>query len=201
MADLATLKSRIAREIHRSDLTADIAYAISDAVKQYQSRRFAFNQTRGTFSTAVGTEFYEDLTDIASIDTVTMTVNGRTVVLDEWPYGYMERINTTTNTNNQPWAWSWYDEKIRLYPIPDAVYPMTVSYVQKVDVPSTDAASNIWTTEAEELIRHAAKKRIYRDVTMDDAGAMKAEMAEAEQLARLTKDSNRLAAGGLRGSM
>lgn len=36
---------------------------------------------------------------------------------------------------------------------------------------------------------------------MDDSGAMKAEMAEAEQLARLTKDSNRLAAGGLRGSM
>lgn len=68
-------------------------------------------------------------------------------------------------------------------------------------MPSTDGASNIWTTEAEELIRHAAKKRIYRDVTMDDSGAMKAEMAEAEQLARLTKDSNRLAAGGLRGSM
>ena len=201
MADLATLKSRIASEIHRSDLTSAIAYAIGDAVKQYQSRRFAFNQTRGTFSTAVGTEFYDSLTDIASIDTVTMTVNGRKVVLDEWPYGYMERINTTTNTNNQPWAWSWYDEKIRLYPIPDAVYPMTVSYVQKVDVPSTDGASNIWTTEAEELIRHAAKKRIYRDVTMDDSGAMKAEMAEAEQLARLTKDSNRLAAGGLRGSM
>lgn len=201
MADLATLKSRIASEIHRSDLTSAIAYAIGDAVKQYQSRRFAFNQTRGTFSTAVGTEFYDSLTDIASIDTVTMTVNGRKVVLDEWAYGYMERVNTTTNTNNQPWAWSWYDEKIRLYPIPDAVYTMTVSYVQKVDVPSTDGASNIWTTEAEELIRHAAKKRIYRDVTMDDSGAMKAEMAEAEQLARLTKDSNRLAAGGLRGSM
>lgn len=201
MADLATLKSRIASEIHRSDLTSAIAYAIGDAVKQYQSRRFAFNQTRGTFSTVVGTEFYDSLTDIASIDTVTMTVNGRKVVLDEWAYGYMERVNTTTNTNNQPWAWSWYDEKIRLYPIPDAVYPITVSYVQKVDVPSTDGASNIWTTEAEELIRHAAKKRIYRDVTMDDSGAMKAEMAEAEQLARLTKDSNRLAAGGLRGSM
>lgn len=111
MADLATLKSRIASEIHRSDLTSAIAYAIGDAVKQYQSRRFAFNQTRGTFSTVVGTEFYDSLTDIASIDTVTMTVNGRKVVLDEWAYGYMERVNTTTNTNNQPWAWSWYDEK------------------------------------------------------------------------------------------
>jgi len=201
VADLATLKSRIASEIHRTDLTDEIAYAISDAVKHYQSKRFLFNQTRGTLTTVAGTEFYSDLTDIASIDTVTLTINARKTVLDEWSYGEMERIATTTNTNNQPWAWSWYDEQIRLYPVPDAAYTLTVSYVQKIDIPGADSGSNIWTNQAEELIRHAAKKRLYRDVTMDDASAVRSEAAENEQLARLTKESNRLAAGGLRGSM
>lgn len=201
MADLATLKSRIASEIHRTDLTDEIAYAISDAVKHYQSKRFAFNQTRGTLTTVSGTEFYGTLTDVASIDSITLNINARKTVLDQWSYGEMERIATTTNTNNQPWAWSWYDEQIRLYPVPDAAYTLTVSYVQKIDVPSTDGSSNIWTDQAEELIRHAAKKRIYRDVTMDDANAIKAEAAEQEQLARLLKDTNRQVSGGLRGSM
>lgn len=201
MADLATLKSRIASEIHRSDLTDEIAYAISDAVKHYQSKRFAFNQTRGTLTTVSGTEFYDDLTDVASIDSITLNINARKTVLDQWSYGEMERIATTTNTNNQPWAWSWYDEQIRLYPVPDAAYTLTVSYIQKIDVPSSDSSSNIWTNQAEELIRHAAKKRLYRDVTMDDANAIKAEAAEQEQLARLLKDTNRQVSGGLRGSM
>ena len=201
MADLATLKSRIASEIHRSDQTANIAYAIGDAVNHYKGRRFTFNQTRGTLSTVAGTEFYSTLTDISQIDLITATINGRKVVLEQWTYPEMESIATTTNTQSQPWAWAWYDEQIRLYPVPDAVYTLTVSYLQKVDVPGSDSASNIWTAEAEELIRNAAKKRLYRDVLIDPQSAGAAEAAEAEVLRRLTKESNQLVTGCLRGSM
>lgn len=201
MADLATLKSRIASELHRSDLTAQIASAIADAVSHYQTEPFALNQVRGSFNTVAGTEFYNNLTDVASIDAVTVLVNARKVVLDPWSYLRMEHINSTTNTQSQPWAWAWYDEQIRLYPVPDAVYPLTVSYTQKVGVPASDGDSNIWTTEAEELIRNAAKKRICRDYTMDDQMGMRAEVAEREALARLKKNLNQLSTGGLRGSM
>lgn len=201
MADLATLKSRIASELHRSDLASTIAYAIGDAVQHYQSKPFVFNQARGTINTVAGTEYYDDLADIAAIDTISVTVNGRKVVLDAWSYAYMERIASTTSTRSQPWAWSWFGQEIRLYPVPDQVYALTVSYTQKIDVPSPDSASNVWTTEAEELIRHAAKKRICRDTTMDDGGAARAEAAEMEALARLNKNTNQLATGALRGSM
>ena len=198
MADLATLKSTIERQIHRSDLTTDIASAISSAIKHYQSKRFTFNQTRATFSTVAGTEFYSSLTDIAEIDAVTVTVNGRKVALSEWGFGEMEVVSTTTNTQGQPWAYSWYAEQIRLYPVPDAVYTITVSYLQKIAEPSTDGTSNEWTTEAEELIRHAAKKRLYRDVTLEPQMAMVAEQAEIEAYRRLMQESQKLTTGGLR---
>lgn len=201
MADLATLKSRIASELHRSDLTTSIASAIADAVAHYQSKPFRFTEAIDTFSTVAGTEFYDDLDDVGSIDEVTVTVNGRKVPLDEWTYGYMEAIATTTNTQSQPWAWAWYADEIRLYPVPDAAYTVTVSYRKQYDVPASDASSNVWTTEAEALIRHAAKKYLCRDVLRDAEGAIAYEGAENEAYRRLTQDNNRLASGPLRGSM
>lgn len=201
MGTLAVLKSRIASELHRSDLTTSIASAIADAVLHYQSKPFRFNEAIGTFATVAGTERYTDLSDVGSIDEVTVTVNGRKVPLDEWTNGYMEAIATTTNTQSQPWAWAWYAEQLRLYPVPDAAYTVTVSYTKQFGVPATDADSNVWTTQAEALIRHAAKKRLYRDVTHDLEAASTAESAEDEALRSLTKDTNRLASGPLRGSM
>jgi hypothetical protein len=199
VADLATLKSRIASELHRSDLTTQIANAISDAIQHYQPRRFAFNQVRGTFNTVNGTEFYSDLTDIGEIDCVTLTVNARKVPMSQWSYSEMEAVNTTTNTNGQPWAYSWYAEQIRLYPVPDDAYTVTVSYLRKIAEPATDATENEWTLEAEALIRNAAKKRICREYTRDAEGAMQAEASEGEALRRLIKDSNQLSTGGLDG--
>lgn len=201
MADLATLKARIASELHRSDLTTSIASAIADAVAHYQSKPFRFNEAIDTFATVAGTEFYDDLDEVGSIEVVTVTVNGRKVPLDEWTYGYMEAIATTTNTQGQPWAWAWYAEQIRLYPVPDDAYTLTVSYTKQYGVPASDGDSNVWTTEAEQLTRHAAKKYLYRDVTRDPEGAAMAEAAEMEALRRLTQDTNRLASGPLRGSM
>lgn len=200
MADLGTLKSRIANEIHRTDLTSDIAYAISDAIKFYQNKRFAFNQTRANFNTVAGTEFYTPFTDIGQIDSIVITVNQRKVQLEEWPYLALEEISTTTNTQSQPWSWAWYGEQIRLYPIPDQAYALTISYLKRIDEPATDGTSNEWTEDAEDLIRASAKMRLYRDVLHDDENGIRAASAETTALRRLLRDSRQLVTGGLRGS-
>ncbi len=203
MADLATLKTRIADEINRTDLTTQIGYAVSDAISFYQGKRFAFNQARTTFDTVAGTEFYTTSTipdDIAQIDSLTVTVNGRKVALEAWSFNVMEDIATTTNTQSQPWAYAWYANQIRLYPAPDAAYTLTISYLQKVDAPANDSTSNAWTTEAGALIRHAAKKYLYRDVLLDASAASLCAQAEADELSRLKAESNQLVTGGLRGS-
>lgn len=203
MGTLTTLKARIATEIHRTDLTANIASAISDAILTHQGRRFAFNQRRTTFSTVDGREFYAVTdspatipTDIGEIDRLTVTVNSRRVVVEPQSYEWMEDISMSTSTEDSPSAYAWYQNQLRLYPIPDAVYTMTISYLQKV----AEAETTIWSTEAEALIRHAAKKLLYRDVILDAEAASMCAQAEVEEYMRLKKDAQQLTTGSIRGS-
>jgi hypothetical protein len=201
---LAELKARIAAELHRSDLASQIAYAIGDAVAFYQSKRFRFNEARATFSTVAGTEFYGTTiipTDIAQIDSVTVKVNGRQVQLPAWSFLLMEQIRTTTNSRSQPWTWSWWGDQIRLYPVPDAAYVVTLSYLQKIDQPAADGDSNAWTTDAAALIRHAAKRMVLSEFAEDVQGAGVAGAAENAEYKRLRREGQQLNTGGLAGSM
>ena len=198
MADLATLKSRIASDLVRTDLTSQIAYAINDAIAEYQGRRFSFNQTRGTFSTVAGTDFYTTIpTDIAELDTVSLTVSGDTRPIRPASHDQLERLVTNTTSRGQPSLYAWYAEKLRLYPVPDAVYTVTLSYLQKIAAPSTDGTSNEWTTEAEQLIRACAKRILCRDVLRDQEAAMAAAEAEAIAFRRLKREALQLDTGSL----
>jgi hypothetical protein len=203
MATLAAVKARIADEINRTDLTTQIGYAVSDAIKLYQARRFRFNQARSSFSTTNGAEFYTTSTipdDIAEIDSLRLTVNGRYVTLDRWSFRVMEDVASTTSTEAQPRAWAWYAQQIRLYPIPDAAYTLTISYLQKIDEPA-EGASNVWTDEAGALIRHAAKRIVLADVLQDGQAAGLCAQAEALEYRRHQTEAQQLETGGLRGSM
>lgn len=206
MPNLTTLKNRLALDFKRTNLTAQIANAIGDAVTHYQGQRFAFNQLRASFYTTAGREFYACTgtplppADIAEVDSITIDVNGRQMQLKPMSFDLGERINTTTNSQSQPQAWSWYAQQIRLYPVPDAVYTMTIAYLQKLPVPASDGASNAWTTEAEALIRYFAQKTIYRDTLLrPDLGAA-AEIAEQAAYRRLKRESFQLDTGGLAAS-
>lgn len=204
MTTLAILKARIADELLRTDLTSQIGYAIADAVALYQKRRFRFTQHRSTFATVAGTEFYAAPTipsDIVQIDSLRLTVNGRQVVMTEWGYGELEAIATTTNTQAQPVAWAWYADQIRLYPVPDAAYTVTLSYQRAIAAPTLDTDSNVWTTDAANLIRHAAKRIIATDVLMSTNDAAMYAQSEGLEYRRLVKEANDLVTGGLRGCM
>lgn len=204
MPDLATLKSRIASDLHRTDLTTSIASAISDAIADYQGRRFHFNQVRDTFVTVAGQQFYEagagadDIpTDIAELDAVSLTVSGDTRPVHPRSYAELERLIASTTSRGQPSVYAWYDEQMRLYPVPDAVYTVTLSYLQRIPVPAADGTSNAWTTEAEQLIRAAAKKALQRDVLRDPEGEAASERAESAALRRLKREAMQLDTGAL----
>lgn len=203
---LDDLKSRIARETHRSDLTTDIATSINRAIRFYQARRFSFNQLRDTFSTTAETEFYTTDTaspstlpsDIGEIDLLTVTVNGRRLRMNERSEAWIEDESQDTAQRSYPTDYAFYASRLRLYPIPDATYTLTISYLQRCD---PDTASSVWTNEAEDLICHAAKKRLYRDVLLDVEAAQLCAQAEVDEFKRLMKDAGQLNTGSLRGSM
>ena len=75
------MKTRIADEIARDDLTTQIGYAINDAISAYNNERFYFNETRDlTFYTVASQELYTssdlaDMPNILKIDWIKLYIN------------------------------------------------------------------------------------------------------------------------------
>lgn len=193
---LSTLKARIASELHRSNLTSEIALAISSAIRFYRSKRFEFNEKQASFNTVASQEAYTTATipsDIGAIDSLRATVNGRVCVLEPITLHELQERNSTATLTGAPSAFAFYAQSIFLAPVPDAAYQVSASYQQRKAEPANDADdTTVWTNEAEPLIRARAKMLIYRDVTRDTAGMQLAQMAEAEALAMLEKESLQL---------
>lgn len=205
MASYADLQARIAREIHRSDLTSDIRAAILSAVAFFSSQRFAGNEKRWSITTIAGEKFYGVDTaspgtlpsDILEIDSITVTANSRIYQLDRMSYTDMDAIDAgTTPLAGYPRLWSWYANQIRLYPTPNAAYVLNISGQCKLAELSAETDSNFWTNEAEELIRCRAKRDLYAHVLMDDANAIRMDSLSKEAMRDLKAGANKLLSSG-----
>ena len=194
---LTTLKATIASELNRTDLTSEIAAAISTAITYYRSKRFEFNELSASFNTVADQESYTSgdtgfPTDLGQIDSIRLTVNGNRYMLEPIPFEELQARSITTTVTGAPTSFAWYGQKLYLNPIPDAVYATLVSYQRRKAAPANDAdTSSVWTNEAEALIRHCAKKLIRRDKMKDPAYTLCQE-AENEALAVLMGESLQL---------
>lgn len=205
--DLATMKARIADELgQRSDLTSQIAYAISDAIKFYQNERFLFNESRDiTFVTVAGQDFYGTAANAAiptmqAFDYLILYVGTVPYDLKRKPPIEVELFNQNGLVKGQPTRYAFYNKQIRIGPVPDAVYTIRVAGQITYAAPASDGeANNPWMIDAEKLIRARAKQEILvnverRDATDPELIAIKGEVAEAfENLKGLT---NRLTGTG-----
>jgi hypothetical protein len=198
MADLTTLKARIASELHRSNLTDDIAAAITTAITYYRSKRFEFNEITASFNTVASQEAYTSgdtgfPTDLGQLDTARITVSGVRDPLRPIGYAELQRLSSTTTATGRPSVYAWYGQKLYLYPIPDTAYAVLLSYQRRKAAPASDAdTTSVWTNEAEALIRHCAKKLISRDVLRDAEGFQLSQAAEVEALNVLMFESRQL---------
>ena len=173
MTTLATLKSRIADDISRSDLTTQIANSITDAITYYQNRRFFFNETRSeTFDTVAAQSLYRS-SDDAAIPTFAR-LDG-VFLLDSSIFEYelerydpleMELLLDASAPSERPYAYAYFEEAFRLYPIPDvSTYDIRpVGVIEKIP-PAGDAdTDNVWMTHGFEMIRCRAKYYLFAHV-------------------------------------
>lgn len=201
MATLGTMKTRIADELARTDLTSQIALAIVSAISFYETRRFWFLETDGTFNTIASTDAYTTstatfLSTLIDDDSMTATISGDRVPMIKLPFAAIQPMRLNTDPEGPPRFFSFYRSRIYLHPVPDAVYAITVYYLTTLGVPGADGSSNAWTTEAEELIRLHAKVDLMENVIRDYPEADRLRLREADVLAKLTALSNRRAASG-----
>lgn len=191
MTTQTVMKARIADELARSDLTSQIAFAITDAIERYQPDRFWFNESRGvTFATVAGTTDYTSLTgdvadtkDLYAIDYLMLVVSS-TQIDTLSPIGpeRIEYLLGASDSRNQPYMYAYYNKTIRLYPIPSDAWTVRIGGHIKRSAPATDGeASNVWMVEAERLIRSRVKYELAVHVLKDPemAVAMTAAVTEA----------------------
>lgn len=193
MATYADLIEKIHEDLFLSNHTSQISSAISTAIEVYEPERFWFNEIRATTTTANGQEWYDLPSDFLDIDTLTVTVNNNAYPLLQRDFKTIDDWFITASTyTGYPSDYCIYDEQLRLYPVPNGAYTMTIAYHYKPAALSAGTDSNPWTNDARNLIRFAADADVALNYRQDQRRYEGFKIQEARELARLQSRSSRV---------
>lgn len=198
MSTYSELLEQLAEEVDEPMLIPLIPLHMQRAVARYQSIRFWFNEVVETASTAIGDRYVDWPATFIELDTFEVTDAGNTYALEPLTYQELDRLDLSGATGVPQW-YAPIDRKWRLYPIPDRVFPLTISGLKLIEVPSGTNEASVWTREAPGLIAAATKASLYasKPATAAAAASMAmVEMIELEALQRRTHQA--LATGRLR---
>ena len=170
MTTLATLRTRIANDINRTDLTAEINENIITAVGLHNHDLLWIKDERSTATTVASQEFFPSPTGFVGMRELNITINDYRFPLIRKGVTWMDQQFTSASTYvGRPTHWCYQDDQIRLYPIPDTTYELTAHYFKSLDELSASASGsgtsgwlNIPLGEA--LIRSEAKLQLYTHV-------------------------------------
>lgn len=201
MSDYITLQNRIARELRRSNMLADIQSAINDAISEGAMNRLYFNEVRGFgFNTAVGQEYYADL-GFTEIDSLWWLNGASRWNMELLSNEDMNAMALGTAPNGPPTNFSRYGSQLRLFPIPNSIIPMNLEgYGKLTPWPLVNNGdTNNWLTEGERYIRAVAKRIVLQDVVKDMSEAALQDAIADDALAQLvTATTLRIGTGVLR---
>lgn len=196
------------------DIVAEIADEIDDTTGEYaaQIRRsivaairycerftFYFNETRDvTFVTVDGQEWYDE-SDNANIPTLVRIVaaysedsQGQRTCLKRARPEEIELVSDNAASEGEPYSWTYFGQRIRLYPIPGAeVYTIRLQlspYRLAPLVNPTDESA--WLDEAYDMIKARAKYILQKDVIKDAALAAEALNDYNDQFSTLVAETS-----------
>jgi hypothetical protein len=194
MSTLADMLAEMASDMERSD-DAAFRSKIAAAIRHYQPTRFFFNESRSTvFNAAIGADFYDWAAignEFYAIDGVFVTDTGGNVLeVRRCDYRELELIIDSTSSQNTPTIFASIGGGLRVYPVPNDVYPVRVTGHIKAPAPaSDDETGNPWMAEAYDLIMSRAKAELYAHRYEDSASALVMREAESDAFSRLKKAS------------
>lgn len=197
MATFADLIARIADDLARSNLSTQIGNEILAAIEDEQVTRFYFNETRSyTFNTVASQSDYPivptaAIDDFITVDKVQVTIGARVIDLRRDDWDDIDYWLANSAPTGQPFSYAYYAQTFRLYPIPNAIFPMRIEghFTAPVLVNPTDA--NIWTTEAFQLTRAVAKASLYANVIKDSDQAQLADAVAQRVRDRLIVETSK----------
>jgi hypothetical protein len=203
MATYGDMQYRIANEMFRHDLSAAdatsgttiIKQAIVSAIAEHQREHFYFNETAyDTFDAVVDQETYTEgsgglVSDIIKVVSLSTVQSSRRNPVRRRDWDYIEARQDGAVKSSLVTDFAYFGVKFRMYPIPSQAQTFSLAYVQRVAAPSASGDTGAWVNEAEELIRSAAKRRLYQHVLLDTEKAIAMQASEAAALAALRRET------------
>ena len=194
----ADMQARIAFETMRGDLstntvltaTSAVQLAIQDSIKQYEGDRFYFSdKAYASWPTVIDQETYSTSdagfpADLVEIDALTIIYGSQRWRVRQVEWDEIEFWQNGTSKGSPASHFAYYQQKIRLYPIPTAVNTLNLAYWQSPAAVSADGDVGPWMNDAEELIRSSAKRRLFMTVVPNEQ--------EADLCAVLEEDAQRV---------
>lgn len=185
MTTYADLQADIADDL--DDTTGEYANqikkAILGAIRYCERNTYYFNETREiTFPTVNGREWYS-ATDNANIPTLVHIAGmwsedsaGARSIIQEKPPQELELLSDNAASRGEPYAYTYFGQRIRLYPVPnDAVYTIRLQVGPYRLTPLvSDTDDNAWLNEAYDMVKARAKYIIYKNTLKDAALAAEA---------------------------
>jgi hypothetical protein len=189
------MQDRIADEIDDSDVAPQIRGAIQSAIQLHRSKRFFFNQKIATFYLTAGQEYYgaADLADIPrliAIDAMAVDLDGAKVAVTPADFATID-ANQSGVLSGDPYNCAYYNEQIRMYPIPNARRAVTMAYHCQLPALVNDTDTNAWMTDGELLIRQCAKRLLAMDSIHEPEIAQAAAPLEQEALDMLQAETRK----------
>lgn len=179
MSTYLAMQTRIADELARDNISQQIKNAIQTTIKHFERDRFWFNTKIITFETVVNQEYYDstahaDIPNIIDFDAATYDIDGSKQPMEQVPFMLVDAAQSS-DVVGEPYYYAYYDERIRLYPIPNqAARTITMAVHHRLAMLSADTDTNAWMVEAEELIRLMAKADLLENVIRDESGFVEA---------------------------
>lgn len=161
-----------------------IQNAIQSAIAKWEREPFYFNEVydQNLFNTVEGQEFYTSsaaalIASSPNLMKLHVLISSNRYPLHPRTWDYLEDTSVNPSVTGQPIDYAYMAEQLRFYPIPDGVYPITVSATQRLTNLVAENDSNVWTQDAYDLIRSEAKLILAREVLNDDDIASRMETA------------------------
>lgn len=164
-----------------------------------------FLRSSPLFTTIPGVEFYDqtvspEMAQAAHLDKLVLVQSSinRYTLTSRTPQ-WMDDNAVGLTWRAMPTDWSFQQEQVRLFPIPDAAYPILAQGTQRFNTLVNSSDTNPWMVEAEELIRSCAEAILARRVDRDMQAAQIFAQDEAQALASIKRETtSRGAPSGIR---
>ena len=200
MGTLGDLWSEIADDADDTtgEYATQIQRSVQAAIRFCERTTYYFNETRDiTFSTVADQQWYgesdeDDIPTLVHIQAAWVYVGGQAYRLTPSPPEELESLSDNSASTGQPRDYVYFNQQIRLYPIPDQAYTVRLQVgPYRLAAVSAETDTNAWTEEAFDMIKARAKYILYKDTIKDAALAAEALNDYNDQHSEMTAETSK----------